>query len=93
MEQLCVFNLQPSQHGSQAGNQMVSVFYTMLIPTLNTLKFEKLGSESSFMENIEAESLIFHFVSQECNMFYEDLLTVLFTVFSLPANEALLRTI
>lgn len=45
------------------------------------------------MENIEAESLIFRSVSQECNMFYKDLPTVLFIVFSLPASEALLRTI
>ncbi|XP_007517101.2 olfactory receptor 5AR1-like [Erinaceus europaeus] len=29
--------LQPSQHGSQAGNQMVSVFYTVMIPMLNPL--------------------------------------------------------
>lgn len=45
------------------------------------------------MENIEAESLIFHSVSQECNMFYEDLPTVLFIVFSSYANKAFLRTI
>ncbi|XP_008824994.2 olfactory receptor 151-like [Nannospalax galili] len=29
--------LQPSRHGSQAGNQMISIFYTTVIPMLNPL--------------------------------------------------------
>lgn len=53
------------------------------------LQFERPGSESCFMENIGAKSLISHSESPESTMSYEDLPTVLFTVFSLPVNKAL----
>lgn len=50
------------------------------------LKFEKHGSESCSMKNIDTDFLIFYSVSWEWDMFYENLLTVLLTVFALPAN-------
>ncbi|XP_012370874.1 LOW QUALITY PROTEIN: olfactory receptor 151-like [Octodon degus] len=37
--------LQPSQHGSQAGNQIVSVFYAMMIPMLNPLIYSLRNEE------------------------------------------------
>lgn len=52
----------------------------------STLKFEKQGSESCSIKNIDTDFLIFYSVSQEWDMFYENLLTALLTVFALPAN-------
>ena len=83
--------LQLSQSGSQVGNQMVSVVLCNGDPHVKSfhLQFEKPGSESCFMENIGAKSLISHSESPECTTSYEDWPTVLFTVFSLPVNKAL----